>query len=226
MRLIWNKLSPASLVQAARVNKEWSRECSAIRRDKALALVTASETTPDAELSRPQQALRGIQRILRRQNPITGGPFPRHESGCDDDNLIDKCSMDNFSSLKRGVYYFCEEGGGGSGGIGDARVTFEVRWTASFYGPYAAHIYLFPGGLEDCVWMQALLLALTGNFRGLLRAADPSDMPGSPMLCNKLHVKWIRHTSRLVWPPALRRGRPQTKRRIGSYWCAWDLNSD
>lgn len=75
-RVVWRNLSPTQLLRAAGVNKQWRRECLGNRRDAALALVMAPDTLPDSDLSKAQQALRGIQRILNRQNPFSGEPLP------------------------------------------------------------------------------------------------------------------------------------------------------
>lgn len=52
------------------------------------------------------------------------------------------------------------------------------------------HVVLRPKGADDYVWMQGLLLALTGGFKGLLRDGRCSSMPGSLASCSKFAVKW------------------------------------
>lgn len=51
-------------------------------------------------------------------------------------------------------------------------------------------IGLCPIEAEDNVWMQGLLLALTGGFEGLLLDGRLSSMPGDLAACKQLKLVW------------------------------------
>lgn len=202
-RVVWSQLSSTDLLRAAGVSNEWRRECSAKnRRDEAVALVTAPEGVPDSELSRPQQAWRGIQRILRLQNPFSGKPFslyrpnalcPHGHHFANDETGVDRfCLCTEISSVHAHYSFRIEEKTGKD--HRDTTMDFFVGsdWKVPSNGPVpdSVEICLYPSSTEHCRWMQGLLLALTGGFRGLLRAGLVSDMPESLSLCNHLAIRW------------------------------------
>lgn len=203
-RLIWANLSTNQLAQASGVSREWRKECTSARRDEAVALVTAAETIPDSELTRPQQAMRGIQRVLNRRNPFSGEPFSllqtweaggavagdfaESENGSDMFNMIIRKRFDpdadpSTATLEVGVAHSVCKASEDGAEPKFYQVDFSVSWGHHFPYPHSASIYVIPENLDDCLWMQGLLLAVTGGFQGLLRDGKPSSMPGSLALC-------------------------------------------
>lgn len=220
LRFIWSQLSCPQLVHASWVSREWRREfniCSA--REEAVKMVTAPAKVPCSNLSRPQQAFRALQRILSGKNPFTGKSMPALQAGGKtwkgwgllgprEPNLIGENGLDQFavqhqrsSNFAVSTYELFER----QGPVAGVKVSVKIYWRyRRIKGPYPqwVSIYLQPQSQEECFWMQGLLLSLTGGFQGLLRDGNPSSMPGSLALCEKLLVCWdgLVPVSKCLWP--------------------------
>lgn len=218
--MVWSKLSPAQLMEAARVNREWRRECTRIRQDMLLALVTASEAVPDADLRRPQQALRAIQRTLRCRNPFSGESLAvckRHSvtGGLTDRNFKNGADRFRFEhhaypcgSTFKAVYGFDAEvqvdpllwgHGFERTRVGAAKVRFEVDWDSCSNVPHSANLSFCPETPEESFWMQGLLQALTGGIQ---------VRPGRRALSDELWIEWKCHStgSKRLWHLCRTRG--------------------
>lgn len=225
MRLIWGQLSSSQRLQASWVCNEWRSECAGSTWEKAVSLVTAGVTVSDSDLSRSQQALRGIQRVLRGENPFSVAPVPalqpwRKGSGTWKKRLgpaeqtwkgangVDEFGLRHFGMGDSVMTWYRLSEGVGRRVVRKVSVTMHWRHSNLAKSPYAdwASICLRPESPEESDWMEGLLFALTGGFQGLLRAGNLSDMPGSVAL-KELRICWDgpRPLSTWVWP--LRRAR-------------------
>lgn len=188
-REIWGELSPTQQHQIAGVDREWRRECTSNRWDKAV------ETLPD--LSTPQQALRGIQRVLCRQSPFSAkhlllrGPMMKRR--CTDWYGFANENNSDMSHMTLLPWDEAEKGGG----VFD-RLRVVVFWNTSFNGLRTVHITWSrkPRRLLVNARPVGLRLAWTGGFQGC------SCMPGSLALRQELCITWVGTcvSSKRLWP--------------------------
>lgn len=231
-RMIWGQLSASQRVQASGVNREWRWECVGKAREEAVTLVTAPDTLADNELRRPQQALRGVERLLRGENPLTGTPVPEMQPwrrtwpwgrwemqlGPDFQQSRGENGADEFLMLHlhegryiRTIYTFCEA---------QQRVAFQllISWirptSAAAPRPGDVDMIFYPETVQEGLWMQGLLLALSGGSRGLLRSGKVASIDNSLALCKMLNFHWRgpRPTTKALWP------RRRVKDSVPSYW--------
>lgn len=206
-RKVWDNLPIWELAVVASVTKEWrdeAIECAAEKRAKAVSLVTAPKAAPDPELTLPQLVHRCFQRLLLRQNPFSGDslhlPFPQ-------DTVTDIMDISSSDGNGQMIATYDRLGDGGecrhslaatfhrNGPGRDHEVRILIQWMRDNDAPHvykckAVCIKLRPA-LDDWVWMEGLLLALTGGSQGLLRDGRPSSMPCELAHCTRFRVMWL-----------------------------------
>lgn len=155
------------LAKVSGVNKEWRRECVVRKREEAVALVTAPATDPDRDLSRPQQALHGLLRVLRGRNPFSGAQVPelrepplfqdfweqwQGENGVDLYTVAQ--SRYKMGSESETAYSLSEV----REGVSVLKVYMYVRFrhlkpASRIPCPRLVSIHLQPQSPEECMWM-------------------------------------------------------------------------
>lgn len=193
--------------------------CTACKRCEAVALVKLHEGT-SGRLTLPQQVLQYIQRLSRKQNPFTGDyvdiTFDRiyRDSHCKDEFwAVNEWDNEGQAHWHGGIYLnHPNDEGEGVAGCKEKDYTHAVVVSVSFgRGPFRCvenyiDIRLCPKAPHYWIWMQGLVLALTGGCDGLLRDGRPSSMPDHLAECAKFCMCWDDNSAEMpanakgLWP--------------------------
>lgn len=212
--VIMDKLTLAELAKMAPVAKAWRDagvERAAKRRAAAVARVTAPEHVPDHQLSTPQRILRAMSRHLLGRDALTWGPGHKPHQRLDSEYKLPHTEPGGHPQKLRvvrwswpcgtawGLYLlddsgeFCEHESLSLYCF--AQVSPGGRYSAST--PMHANLSLRPRSLDECEWMQGLLLALSEGCLGEpCPAGDRGDRLVVPPLrgclarCKRLNLTW------------------------------------
>lgn len=247
-RTILDQLSIEDLARAAEVNKFRRKEATAAtvkKRADVAALVKVSAGVPDSALTGPQLALRSIQRTLSCKDPFSSLPLPFKIPDFEADMDVDEEIVHSSATYGRFKAIYKRSPGGLE--LRECKlklldndwcgVTFVQTWqgqvgASTDYKIDSVEIRLHPNPLVqgDCLWMQGLLLALTGGFEGLLRDGHPASTRGELSCCKRFTVMWngdvlaLPSVLRDFWPIPVRylqapvRPTMEEQHEIGGRW--------
>lgn len=205
---VWDRLSCQELARLAGVSWAWRSAAAArtaARRAKAAARVIADESVPDDRLTAAQWVFRGILRVLRGLDAITGEPLD--SDSCNNLALRRRGLM--HERWNRGTCYLTFQNSCAYAERQKLVVTFAINspgyegpsakdaegdtlapWVESSSG-FCAAITLMPHSPREAAWMQGLLLALSNGTLGDLHTAGTlSRLEGPLANCVKLSIKW------------------------------------